>query len=77
MKAEQLAEFDKSEGYNIIEIIETNIGEQEGKWINIREYGYSSFWTETKKGKQKGSGIRLLVDQNWMKNLEEPLPAQG
>ena len=31
MKAEQLAEFGKSEGYNIIGIIETNIGEQEGK----------------------------------------------
>ena len=31
MKAEQLAEFDKSEEYNIIGIIETNIGEQEGK----------------------------------------------
>ena len=68
-KAEQLAEFGKSEEYNIIEIIETNIEEQESKWINTREYSYSSFWTKTEKGKQKGSGIGLLVDQNWMKNL--------
>ena len=64
MKAEQLAEFGKSEGYKIIRIIETNIREQEGKWINTREYSYLSFWTETEKGKQKASGIGLLVDQN-------------
>ena len=31
IKVEQLAEYGKSEGYNIIRIIETNIGEQEGK----------------------------------------------
>ena len=62
MKVEQLAEFDKLEGYNIIGIIETNIGEQEGKQINIRKYKYSSFWTETKKGKQNELGIRLLVN---------------
>ncbi|CAG8589878.1 2525_t:CDS:2 [Paraglomus occultum] len=44
-------------------------GEQEGKWINTKEYGYSSFWTETEKGKHKGSGIGLLVDQNWLRNM--------
>ena len=31
IKVEQLAEYGKSEGYNIIRIIETNIKEQEGK----------------------------------------------
>ena len=31
MKVEQLAEYGKLEEYNIIGIIETNIGEQEGK----------------------------------------------
>jgi len=31
IKVEQLAEYGKSEGYNIIGIIETNIEEQEGK----------------------------------------------
>ena len=31
MKVELLAEYGKSEGYNIIGIVETNIGEQEGK----------------------------------------------
>ena len=30
-KVEQLAEYGKAEGYNIIGIVETNIGEQEGK----------------------------------------------
>ena len=43
MKVEQLAEYGKSEGYNIIRIIETNIGEQEGKWVNTKEYGFASF----------------------------------
>ena len=69
MKVEQLAEYGKSEGYNIIGIIETNIGEQEGKWVNTKEYGFASFWTEPEKGKHKGSGIGLLVDQNWLKNM--------
>src|SRR5437868_3045888 len=69
MKVEQLAEYRKLEEYNIIGIIETNIGEQEGKWINMKEYGFSSFWTEPEKGKHKGSGIGLLVDQNWLKNM--------
>ena len=31
MKVDQLAEYNKSEEYNIIRIIETNIGEQEEK----------------------------------------------
>ena len=31
MKVEQLAEYSKAEEYNIIRIVETNIGEQEGK----------------------------------------------
>ncbi|CAG8612846.1 45_t:CDS:2 [Paraglomus occultum] len=67
-KVELLAEYGKSEGYNIIGIVETNIGEQEGKWINTKEYRYSSFWLETEKGKYKGSGIRLLTMQD-MRNI--------
>ena len=43
MKVEQLAEYGKSEGYNIIGIIETNIREQEGKWVNMKEYRFASF----------------------------------
>ena len=35
----------------------------------MKEYGFASFWTEPEKGKHKGSGIGLLVDQNWLKNM--------
>src|SRR5438128_891256 len=69
MKVKQLAKYSKLEEYNIIGIVETNIEEQKGKWINTKEYRFSSFWTEPEKEKYKGSGIRLLVDQNWLRNM--------
>ena len=69
IKVEQLAEYGKSERYNIIGIIETNIGEQEEKQINTKEYGFASFWTESEKGKYKRLEIGLLVDQNWLRNI--------
>ena len=35
----------------------------------MKEHRFLSFWTESEKRKYKRSRIRLLVDQNWLKNI--------
>ena len=42
-KLESLALLGKEESLDIIGIAETNINEEEGRWINLEQQGYRSF----------------------------------
>ena len=68
-KVERLAEYCKDEHFNLVGVLETNIGEKDTKWMQKDIIEYESFWTDTEKDKSKGSGVGLLVDRNWAKHL--------
>ena len=69
LKLERLVEHCKKEQFNLMGIVETNINEKEGEWFNIENRTYRSFWTDTEKDKKKGSGVGLLVDQDWSHHM--------
>ena len=47
----------------MLEIVETNVNEKEGKCtMNRFESQYKSFWANAKVDKKKGSGIGILIE---------------
>ena len=47
----------------MIGILETNIFEKEGHYIIRYRENIDSFWTNTKKGKSKSSGVDIIVSK--------------
>ena len=61
-RAQELHDIGKELELNIIGVVETNVAEKEGKFIEFREKGYHTFWTDAEKDKWKGSGVAIWVD---------------
>ena len=58
-RVQDLHDIGKELELNIIGVVETNVAEKEGKFIEFREKGYHTFWTDAEKDKQKGSGVAI------------------
>ena len=63
-KAQELIDLGQKEELDIIGIIETNIQEVEGRHIKIDRKNYSAYWSSIEKGKYKGSGVGIWINDN-------------
>jgi len=68
-KLEILVDKLEEEKYDLVGIVETNISEKEGQYIISHREKIDSFWTNAEKGKNKGSGVGILVSKNWSKHI--------
>ena len=63
-KLEILVDKLEEEKYDLVGIVETNISEKEGQYITSHREKIDSFWTNAEKGKNKSSGVGILVSKN-------------
>ena len=68
-KLDSLIGFAAEEKIDIIGINETNIIEQQGKFLVKKESNYAGFWTGANENKIKGSGVGLLISKEWEKHI--------
>ena len=68
-KLNLLEEWISREKVDIIGINETNIKEQQGKFILPKDSKFVSFWTSAEEGKLKGSGVGLIIHKSWEKHI--------
>ena len=62
-KLDILIDYAIEKNIDIIGINETNILEQQGKFLVNKESRYIGFWTEADRNKIKGSGVGLLISK--------------
>ena len=62
-KLDSLISFAAEEKIDIIGINETNIIEQQGKFLVKKESNYIGLWTGANENKIKGSGVGLLISK--------------
>ena len=53
----------------MVGIVKTNISEKEGQYITSHREKIYSFWTNAEKGKNKSSGVGILICKNWSKHI--------
>ena len=53
----------------MIGIVEMNISEKESQYLVRHRKSIDSFWTDTKKGKNKSSEVSIIVSKNWSKHI--------
>src|SRR5437868_429735 len=68
-KLEILIDKLNEEDYDMIGVIEINISEKESQYITRQQGNIDSFWTNTEKGKSKGSGVGIIVSKKWSKHI--------
>lgn len=68
-KIETLREWMTDNRLDIVGLAETNISEREGRFLTQNIKNYKSFWSNADLNKKKGSGVGLLVNQQWEKHL--------
>ena len=62
-KLDILIDYAIEKNIDILEINETNILEQQGKFLVNKESRYIGFWIEANRNKIKGSGVSLLISK--------------
>ena len=51
-------------------ITETNIAEKEGKFLLYNQNAqYKGYWTSAAMDKKKGSGVGILIDEEWERHV--------
>ncbi len=60
-KIEPIVERIEKNEYDIIGIVETNITNREGQFIVKQRSSLNSFWSNAEEGKNKGSGVGIIV----------------
>jgi exonuclease III len=68
-KAQELVDLAQEMDFNIVGLVETNIKESEGNFLKIDKKDYNTFWANAEKGKHKGSGVGIWIDNAWHKHL--------
>ena len=68
-KLDILIDYAIEKNIDIIGINETNILEQQGKFLVNKESRYIGFWTGADRNKIKGSGVGLLISKEWEKHI--------
>ena len=68
-KLDLLVEWALENNIDILGINETNISEQQGKFLCNKRNNYVGFWTGACENKLKGSGVGLLVNKTWEKHI--------
>ena len=70
-KAQELIELGQNLELDIIGITETNIRDTEGRFLKINRKNYTTYWSGAEKGKHKGSGVGILIENSWGEHLTE------
>src|ERR1043165_82436 len=69
-KLENLLGWAEEEEITILGITETNLTEREGKLLtHATGKKYVGFWTNAAEDKKKGSGIGIMIDEQWEKHI--------
>jgi len=69
-KLESLLGWAEEEEITILGIMETNLTENEGKFLmHATNRKYVGFWASAAKDKKKGSGVGILVEEQWEKHV--------
>ncbi len=68
-KIEPIVERIEKNEYDIIGIVETNITNREGQFIVKQRSSLNSFWSNAEEGKNKGSGVGIIVSDKWAKHI--------
>jgi exonuclease III len=69
-KLESLLGWAEEEEITILGIMETNLTESEGKFLmHAANRKYVGFWASAAKDKKKGSGVGILVEEQWEKHV--------
>src|SRR6185436_12315269 len=68
-KLESLYEWMIDNELDIVGLSETNISAKEGFFLTRNLEGYKSFWSNACPNKKKGSGVGLLISNQWEKHL--------
>src|SRR6185295_1189126 len=67
---ENLLSWAEEEEITILEITETNLTEREGKLLtHATGKKYVGFWKNAAEDKKKGSGIGIMIDEQWEKHI--------
>lgn len=54
---------------DILGIAESNISSKEGCWLTSEQNNFRSFWSSSDQNKKKGSGVGLLINNQWEKYI--------
>jgi exonuclease III len=69
-KLENLLGWAEEEEIAILGITETNLAEREGKFLlHKTTERYVGFWSSAAEDKKKGSGVGLLIEEQWAKHV--------
>ena len=68
-KLDNLLEWVTEENFGIVGLVETNITEKEGSFAIGKGYSFRGFWSKKESIKRKGSGVGILVRNDWEKHL--------
>ena len=68
-KLDMLVNWALEKSVDIIGINETNILEQQGKFLIKKDSEYVGFWTSANEFKLKGSGVGILIRKAWEKHI--------
>ena len=68
-KLDILIDYAIEKNIDIIGINETNILEQQSKFLVNKESRYIGFWTGADRNKIKGSGVGFLISKEWEKYI--------
>ena len=68
-KIDSLYEWAIDNSIDILGVAETNISSKEGMWITREHTKFRSFWSSSNKDKKKGSGVGLLISDQWEKYI--------